>query len=176
MAPPIFWGTQMVCGGWLQHCRISLVPVCLSSYAAVSQPDIQPHTYCRQRHKCVIWTHCAGRPEPVAPRLSHALVLNADCQHHHAAWPCLIICISQPTSAPTADRAPGQQPIIPPSSCFQYFSGAQLTNSSDSQEVPSGSMKGVLLVDLYADNGLATERVQVPVGPFKLMAPPKAWQ
>jgi uncharacterized protein affecting Mg2+/Co2+ transport len=79
-------------------------------------------------------------------------------------------------TASAVDCTPGQQPIIPPSSCFQYFSGAQLTNSPDSQEVPSGSMKGVLLVDLYADSGLATERVQVPVGPFKLMAPPKARQ
>lgn len=68
----------------------------------------------------------------------------------------------------------GQQPVIPPGGCFQYHSGTHLTITRQ-DELPSASMTGVLLVDLFGEGAGegAVERVQVPVNPFKLMAPAK---
>lgn len=67
----------------------------------------------------------------------------------------------------------GQQPIIMPGGCFQYYSVAHLTNTG--QEVPRGSMKGDLLVDLFDEQAAAASaRVIAAVGPFPLMPPPTA--
>lgn len=59
--------------------------------------------------------------------------------------------------------------MIRPGGCFQYYSGAHLTNI-EPDEVPCGSMEGSLIVDVYGGDGtaVAVERVEVPVGPFKL--------
>lgn len=67
----------------------------------------------------------------------------------------------------------GQQPIIKPGGCFQYYSVAHLTNTG--QELPRGSMKGDLLVDLFDEHAAAASaRVIAAVGPFPLMPPPTA--
>jgi hypothetical protein len=60
-----------------------------------------------------------------------------------------------------------------PGGCFEYYSVAHLSNSG--QEVPKGSMKGELLVDLYDEQAASpAARVIAPVGPFPLMPPPTA--
>lgn len=66
----------------------------------------------------------------------------------------------------SADNAiVGQQPVIPPNSCFEYNSITPLRAAGG-----PGRMEGQLIIDLYdgSDETEAVERLKVPVAPFKL--------